>query len=107
MRKPVGVLINNLNRLMEREENESELQLLKTPQSRESERQQKLSTIQETNQSREKEDEANSSVEHCGMEFDVEDKDELTEKIELLALALDLRSSGFLYLKEMVARSVG
>ena len=85
----------------------------KTVQSRDSDLQKKLSTIQETAQSNEREDESSTGIqkglnnktvipEENDMEFEIEEKDAMLEKIETIALALDAHQIGVLYLKEIV-----
>ncbi len=108
---------NNVNmELMKQQERLIEF-LGRSMQSRETELHKKLSTIHETNQSGEREDESSTGGIQRGlhnsqtathdendMEFDLEEKDKLLERIESLALALDPHHSGVLYLDEMVTK---
>lgn len=86
--------------------------LTKKYQSRETDLSKKLSTINESAQSIEKEDESSTgiqkglsnknSIQEFDMEFEVEPKDILLEKIEQIALIIDIHKCGVLYLEEIV-----
>ena len=87
--------------------------LAKKHHSREIDLHRKLSTIHETDQSIEREDESSTGIQNgmksktlvqeaFDMEFEMEPKDLLLEKIEGIALALDAHQCGVLYLQEIV-----
>ena len=85
----------------------------KTVQSRDSDLQRRLSTINETNQSIDIEDESSTGIQknpnikipiqdENDMEFVQEPKDALLKKIESIALSLDTHGLGVLLVKETV-----